>query len=87
LFREWIVSTPAGAFRVTYYGHGFGFESVSVDGVVAVRTRSLIWYVSKFNFRVGGLPATVEVRVWPWLTLRGIRLHIADEVCYSEGSL
>ena len=85
LFREWEVATPAGGFRVAYFGHGFGFESVSVNGVIAVKRRSVLWYVPRFDFTVGGLPATVEVRVWPWLTLRAIRLRVGDEVCYTEG--
>ena len=85
LFREWEVSLPTGVFRITYSGHGSGFESVWVDGVIAVKTRSIFWYVPRFDFRIGGLPATVEVRVWPWLTLRAIRLRVGDEVCYAEG--
>ena len=85
LFLEWEVSIPAGNFRVTYSGHGYGFESVRVDDVIVVKTRSVLWYVPKFEFTIGGLPATVEVRVWPWLMLRSIRLRVGDEVFYTEG--
>lgn len=85
LFREWEVSTPAGDFCVSYDGRGHGFEAVLVDGVTAVKTRSVLWYVPRFDFTVGGLPAMIEVRVWPWLTLRAIRLIVGNEICYTEG--
>ena len=29
----------------------------------------------------------VEIRVWPWLALRGFRVTIADRVVYAEGRL
>lgn len=85
LYREWEVSLPAGRFRVVYSGYGSGFESISIDDVIVVKTRSVFWFVRKFEFSIGDLPATVQVRVWPWLTLRAIRLTIEDKVCYSEG--
>jgi hypothetical protein len=62
------------------------FQSVRVDGIIVVKTRPVFWYVPRFDFSLGGLPATVEVRVWPWLTLRAIRLEVGGEVCYTEGS-
>jgi hypothetical protein len=85
LFREWEVSTPAGDFSVSYSGRGYGFESVWVDGVIVAKTKSVLWYVPRFDFTVGGLPATIEIRVWPWLTLRAIRLRVGDQICYTEG--
>jgi len=85
LYREWEVSSPAGRFRVVYSGRGSGFESILIDDVIVVKTTSVFWFVQKFEFSIGGLPATVEVRVWPRMTLRAIRLTVGDEVCYSEG--
>jgi hypothetical protein len=85
LLREWDVTTPAGKFMVTYSGRGQAYESVAVDGAIVAKTRSSLWFVPRFDFQLGPLPASVEVRVWPWLVLRAIRLRIADEVCYSEG--
>lgn len=85
LLREWDVVTPAGTFIVTYSGRGQCYESVVVDGAIVARTRSSMWFVPRFDFRLGPLPASIEVRVWPWLVLRAIRLRIAEEVCYSEG--
>ena len=85
LLREWDVTTPAGTFVVTYSGRGQAYESVAVNGKVVVKTRSSVWFVPRFDFQLGLLPASVEVRVWPWLLLRAVRMCIADEVCYSEG--
>ncbi len=42
-----------------------------------------------FTLQVGSdqVPGHVEVRVWPWLALRGFRMTIADRVVYTEGTL
>jgi hypothetical protein len=99
MFREWEVSIPTGNFRIAYSGHGHAFEgggldsvgrgyrfqSVWVDGLIVVKTRRVFWYVPRFDFNLGGLGATIDVRVWPWLTLRAIRLSVGNEVCYTEG--
>ena len=77
--------TPVGTFVITYSGRGQGYESVVVNGVVVAKTRSSAWFVPRFDFPLGPLPASVEVRVWPWLVLRAVRLRIANEVCYAEG--
>ncbi len=35
----------------------------------------------------GAVTGLVEIRVWPWLALRGFRVTIADRVVYAEGKL
>src|SRR3954464_7035302 len=85
LLREWNVTTPAGDYRVSYSGRRYGYEFVQVNGKVAVKTRSWIWFVPSFQFKIADFPASVDVRVWPWFTLRAIRLRVGDEVCYTEG--
>lgn len=85
LFREWNLMTPTGEHTVAYDGRRYGYEFVRVDGEVAAKSRSWIWFIPKFEFTIGDTPVRVDVRVWPWFTLRAIRLHIADQVCYTEG--
>ena len=85
LLREWAVATPAGDFVVKYSGRGLGYESVAVNGTVVAKTKSHAWFVPKFEFHLAELPASLEVRVWPWFLLRAIRLRVGEEVCYSEG--
>ena len=84
LLREWQVRTPGGVFLVLYSGRGLGFESVSVNGVIAQR-RTHIWFVPRFEFRLGILPATVDIRVRPWLRLHAARLVVGGTVLHSEG--
>nr|CAA9282853.1 hypothetical protein AVDCRST_MAG63-4078 [uncultured Armatimonadetes bacterium] len=86
LYRSWEVVTSEGWFQVEYDGRTCGYESVLVQGEVAVSTPSLLWFVPRFEFRVGSLPASLDVRVWPWLALRSARLTIDGRVAYSEGS-
>jgi hypothetical protein len=88
--RGWLrraieVSLPDGAHVVAYDGKGIGFEQVRVDGVV-IRKRSFYWFVPRFEFKLGGWPGVVEVRVWPWLLLRSLVLRVGDSVVYAEGA-
>ena len=39
----------------------------------------------RFEFKLGGWPGVVEVRVWPWLLLRSLMLRVGDRVVYAEG--
>ncbi|MBI5241888.1 MAG: hypothetical protein HY926_15555 [Elusimicrobia bacterium] len=70
--------------RVEYNGRGMGYESVLVDGRVAKKTRSYPWFVPRFYFQVRGRPAKAEVRVWPWCTLRRLRISVDEETAYQE---
>lgn len=72
-------------FTVVYQGRGFGNESVLVDGAVAARYGSYLWFVPHLPFRIGGRDAEIDVRVWPWLAIRSFRLSIDGDVLYMEG--
>jgi hypothetical protein len=89
IYRGWLrraieVPLPDGPHVVAYDGTGIGFERVLVDGVV-IRKTSFYWFVPRFEFKLGGWPAVVEVRVWPWLLLRSLVLRVGDSVIYAEG--
>jgi hypothetical protein len=63
-------------------------ETVYVDRQVAafaVTHRHLI--TPRVEFAIGSLPAIVEVRVRPWLTVRGFSLSIGGHLVYAEGCL
>ena len=85
LLREWEVTTPQGAYVVTYSGRGHGYESVAVNNQVVAKAGSPTWFVPRFVFLLGDSFAKVEVRVWPWLALRGIHLRIGGVLHYREG--
>ena len=87
--REWLLRTlkvelPGGTHFVEYDGAGLGYEQVSVDGNIVIRG-SHRWYVPRFEFELGGRPAAVEVRVWPWFALRSFALLVNDHLIYAEG--
>ena len=85
LTRTWVVQTPQQAFEVTYDGRGIGFESVLVDGTIVVKEVSQLWFIPRFDFQVGGIPATVHVRIGPTLAIRSIALFLGDTCLYEEG--
>lgn len=72
-------------YFVTYRGRGIGNESVLVDGMVTAFYRSFLWFVPQLPFRIGSHEGVIDVRVWPWLAIRSIRLSIDGETLYSEG--
>lgn len=88
LSRVFRVETSAGTFEVEYRGAALG-EWVLVDGVRV--GRGGIWHTSMVaphvGFRLGSAPflAEIDVRAWPWLTVRAFRLVVAGKVLYSEG--
>jgi len=85
LCRRLAVELPEGEFVVTYNGRGFGYETVYVDDRVAERATSLLWFVPVFVFPIGRRLGTVEVQVWPWLTMRSFHLIVDGVILYGEG--
>src|SRR5579883_326396 len=89
--RSWLrrrlwVETPEGLFIVEYSGRGLGYESVWINDMRAPGPCTGAWFVPRFDFDLCSACAAVEVRVWPWLTIRSFHLVVAGEVLYSEGS-
>jgi hypothetical protein len=71
---------------VEWNGRGLGYESVRIDGVTVDRRPSSVWFVPEFEFDLpGGYQGFLEVRVWPWLGVRALRLSVDGHVVYSEG--
>jgi hypothetical protein len=89
LTRVFRVETTAGTYEVEYRGLSF-YEWVLVDGVRA--GRGGIWHMSvvapHIDFRLGGPQrAEIDVRVWPWMKMRALRLVVGGKVLYSEGRI
>ena len=84
LHRAVEVTLLDGSHVVEYDGRGIGSEQVSVDGAV-IRRASRFWFVPRFEFKLGGWAGGVEVRVWPWLSLRSLVLRVGGRVVYAEG--
>ena len=84
LFRRLNVVTPEGVFEVAYDGTGAGYESVLIDGNLAVKTISYLWYVPEFNFQIGSLPANIKVRISWKLVISFFILEVDGHQLYSE---
>lgn len=88
--RGWLrraveVQTADGPVLVTYDGHGFGTEKVTVNDVALVRRSESSWFVPRFDVVHNNDNYVVQVRVWPWLTLRSITVRRNGALIYSEG--
>ncbi len=69
-----------------YNGWGLGYEQVLLNGRVAVRASSMVWFVPRFELELpDGLRATVEVGMWPWFRIKRFRVAIEGVQAYSEG--
>jgi len=83
LWRELRVMVNEEEHRVAYDGSGLGHETVYVDGS-PIRVPSAVWFVPRFEFTLARLDAALEIRIWPWLTVRDLRLYVHGRLVYSE---
>ena len=84
LWRSFHVAMTDGVFEVIYNGKGTGYEEVTVNGEVACRMPSLLWYVPKFDFVIGDAPARINVKVSPLLQISSFSLIVGGAEIYSE---
>ena len=84
LTRKFSVVTAEGVFEVVYDGKGLGYEEVIVDGIIARRMPSFWWYVPRFDFNIGSLPAVVKVSVSAVLKIDKFSLLVNDVLIYDE---
>jgi hypothetical protein len=84
LTRKFSVVTTEGVFDVVYDGKGLGYEEILVDGQIAKRTPSFWWYIPRFEFEIGSLPAVVLVSVSAALKIDKFSLLVDDIVVYDE---
>lgn len=84
LFRVVDLTTSKGSFKITYFGKGMGYECVFVNDDLLSKQDSNLWYVPKFNFNHQGMKISVNVRVYPWLTIRKFWIEVDNNVVYSE---
>jgi hypothetical protein len=84
LFRKINVVTPEGVFEVIYNGQGLGYEEIVVNNEIANRTNSYFWYVPEFEFRLGNLPAKVNVSVSVQMKIKQFSLTVSGEEIYTD---
>ena len=84
LFRVVDLATSKGDFKITYFGKGMGYECVFVNDELVSKKDSHLWYVSKFEFNFQGMNISVNVRVYPWLTIRKFWIEVDNNIVYSE---
>jgi hypothetical protein len=90
LRRSWLkrvlrVETSEGSFEVAYNARGgWNGEAIYIDGQLAARNLAL-WFGPVLVFPLGSQLAAVEVRGWPWFTIRSFHLLVEDEILYAEG--
>lgn len=84
LWRSFHVVTADGVFEVIYNGKGAGYEEVTVNGEIACRLPSLLWYEPRFDFKVGSETSQINVRVSALLQISAFNLIVGDAEIYSE---
>ena len=91
LSRQWLkrvieVTEGETVTLLVYSGRGIGSEKVAVDGAETIDRSRLLWFVPRFEVESGGDKYVFNVRVWPWLTLRSLKIEKNGEQIYAEGS-
>jgi len=84
LFRVVNLTTSKGNFKITYFGKGMGYECVFVNDDLVSKKDSSLWYVPKFDFNYQGINISVNVRIYPWLTIRKFWIEVENKIVYSE---
>jgi hypothetical protein len=84
LFRVVEITTSKGNFKITYFGKGMGYECVFVNDELVSKKDSHTWYVPNFSFRYQGINFSVNVRIYPWMTIRKFWIEIDNKIVYSE---
>ncbi len=88
LYRRLVIDAPIQA-TLEFNGRSL-HDTVVVDKHVVARQTSWWRITPRLAFVLptvrGSIPGLVEVRVGPWLNLRGFRVTIAGQIVYAEGS-
>jgi hypothetical protein len=72
-------------YWVDYQGSIVKPETVSVNGREVDKKQRQLGCVLRFSFMLGEHSTLLEVRVWPWTSLRAVHLWVDDDLIYSEG--
>lgn len=84
LFRKVNLKTSKGTFDIIYFGKGMGYECVFVNDELVSKKDNSYWYVPKFDFNYQGMNFSVNVRVYPWMTIRRFWIEVDGKIVYSE---
>jgi hypothetical protein len=89
LYRRLVVEAPL-EITLEFNGRSLA-DRVLVNQRVVARQTSWWRITPRLAFTLPAGTETVnglvEIRVWPWLALRGFRVTIAERVVYAEGRL
>jgi hypothetical protein len=85
LRRVLLVVTAEGSFRVEYNGRAMNNPTILVDDRKIVEGCSGGIYDPRIIFALGKNLAAIEVRLWPWLTIRSFHLLVEENLVYAEG--
>jgi hypothetical protein len=89
LYRRLVIEAPL-EITLEFNGRGLTDRVLVNERVVAQKTSW--WRIApRLEFLLPWGDQTVrglvEIRVWPWLALRGFRVSLGESVLYAEGSL
>ncbi len=85
LYRSVNLVTSDGSFNIAYSGQGMGYECVFVNDELVSKKDSHLWYAPKFDFEFQGMIVSVNVRIYPWMTIRKFWIEVGHKTVYSEG--
>lgn len=88
--RKWLkriieIDDGDSVTTLVYSGRGIGSEKVIVDGDETTDRSELLWFVPRFAVTRGDDEYVFQVRVWPWLTLRSLKIEKNGVQIYAEG--
>lgn len=76
LYRKFLLTIDGNSYHVEYLGRGAGYEYVVLDGNAVAGGTSQPWFIPSFCFDIEQHKIVLNVRVWPWLTIRSLNITV-----------
>ncbi|NAR98436.1 hypothetical protein GPS49_05400 [Acinetobacter haemolyticus] len=76
LYRKFLLTIDGRSYYIEYHGRGAGYEYVALDGNAVAGGTSQPWFIPSFSFDIEEHKIVVNVRVWPWLTIRSLKIAV-----------
>lgn len=84
MHRVWLVRGREGVHIVQYVGVGANWDGIDIDGQVVVKEKSTWLRDQRLQAKLDDRALALQVRKWPWITVRGLTLTLDGGTIYEE---
>lgn len=78
-----MLTIDGNSYHIEYYGRGAGYEYVALDGKAVAGGTSQPWFIPSFSFDIDQYKIMLNVRIWPWLTIKNLKIAVDGVEVFS----